>query len=100
MEKCVGICERGDYECNKSEDCDKMTKCSNVECFCSINNLCEEPSESEEYRPEICDKAHAGTESKATIINCDNFILILGGVYVVLDLYFSVQFNANKRTFM
>ena len=77
-----------------------MLSASTKDGFYSLSNLCEEPSESEEYRPEICDKAHAGTESKATMINCDNFILILGGVYVVLDLYFSEQFNANKRTFM
>ena len=57
---------------------DAQPKCSNVECFCSQNNLCEEPSESEEYQQEICDKAQAGSKGKATIIVAF-FIFILGG---------------------
>ena len=92
--------------------CDRMPKCSNVECFCSQNNLCEEPSESEEYQQEICDKAQAGSKGKATIIVAF-FIFILGGeswvdisnnrafiYYILFEIFFLINTtNCHVLTF-
>ena len=56
----IGFCERGNYECHRTEDCSKMAKCSTVQCFCSPQNLCEQ-------QQQLCDEVKAGTESKATL---------------------------------
>ena len=73
----IGFCARGYYECRKTEDCDKMAKCSNAQCLCTQHNLCENATD----RLLICDEAHAGTESKALMIVASFVSLILSGEF-------------------